>query len=425
MAGAVNRRVTFKLYPSRAQLVALERLHDLHRRLYNAALEERIEAWRRKDPLTGIGPSISFADQCESLTTIRQQDPAFLAVNAQSAQVTLKRLALAFRAFFRRCKAGETPGFPRFKARDRFPGFGFKTHGDGFRFTPCSGWRHGKLRLSGIGEIAARGEARTPGRVVCGDIQRKADGWFLSIVVACDPCREGGERQAGLDWGIETLATVAYAPGEYDQFENDRPLAAEQDALKVEQRALSSALRGKRSKRAAKMKRAMAVRHRRIANRRKDRNHQITARLVRDHKLIVTEELTVTNMTASAKGTVETPGTNVQAKAGLNRAILDATPGSFLNMLATKAEEAGCELIILNTRKERPSQTCPSCGVVRKKALAERRHQCGCGLVATRDQAAALAMLAAGLRLSGREPTWVRASGPETVHQSRSAARWR
>ena len=390
--------------------------------LYNAALEERIEAWRRKDPLTGIGTSISFADQCKSLTTIRQQDPAFLAVNAQSAQVTLQRLALAFRAFFRRCKAGETPGFPRFKARDRFPGFGFKTHGDGLRFTPCSGWRHGKLRLSGIGEIAARGEARTPGRVVCGDIQRKPDGWFLSVVVECDPCREGGEREAGLDWGIATLATVAYAPGEYDQFENDRPLAAEQDALKVEQRALSSALRGKRSKRAAKMKRAMAVRHRRIANRRKDRNHQITARLVRDHKLIVTEELTVTNMTASAKGTVETPGTNVKAKAGLNRAILDATPGSFLNMLATKAEEAGCELIILNTRKQRPSQTCPSCGVVRKKALAERRHQCGCGLLATRDQAAALAMLAAGLRLSGREPTWVRASGPETVHQSRSAA---
>ena len=81
----------------------------------------------------------------------------------------------------------------------------------------------------------------------------------------------------------------------------------------------------------------------------------------------MTEHLAVGNMTASAKGTIEKPGKNVKAKAGLNRAILDATPGSFLNMLATKAEEAGCELIILNTRKERPSQTCPSCGTVRKK----------------------------------------------------------
>jgi putative transposase len=405
-----------KLYPARAQKAALERRNDLHRTLYNAALEERIEAYRK------AGVSISFADQCKSLTTIRQQDPAFLAVNAQSAQVTLKRLDLAFRAFFRRCKAGETPGFPRFKSRDRFPGFGFKTHGDGFRFTPSSGWRHGKLRLSGIGDMPARGEARTPGRVVCGDVQRKADGWYLSLVVECEPHRECGKLEAGLDWGVETFATLAYAPGEYEGFENDRYLATEHDALKVEQRALSSALRGRRSRRAAKMKGAMARRHRKIANRRKDRNHQISARLVRAHKLIVTEELAVTNMTASAKGTIEKPGKNVAQKAGLNRAMLDATPGSFLNMLATKAEEAGCELVILNARKERPSQTCPSCRTVRRKALSEREHRCGCGFIATRDQAAALAMLAAWLRLSGREPTWARASGPETVHQSRSAA---
>ena len=59
---------------------------------------------------------------------------------------------------------------------------------------------------------------------------------------------------------------------------------------------------------------------------------------------------------------------------------------------------------------------------ISKKALAERVHQCGCGFAATRDQAAALAMLAAGLRFTGREPTWARASEPETVHQSREAA---
>jgi putative transposase len=416
MGNEVNRRVTYKLYPSRAQLAALERLHDLHRMLYNAALEERIQAYRM------ARVSISYADQCKSLTVIRQQDPAYLVVNAQSAQVTLKRLDLAFRAFFRRVKAGDEPGFPRFKSRDRFSGFGFKTHGDGFRFAPGQGWRHGKLRLSGVGEMTARGEARTPGRVVCCDIQRKVDGWYLSLVVECEPHRECGDREAGLDWGVETFATLAYAPGEYAEEQSDRPLAEEQEALKIESRALSNALCGRRSKRAAKTKRALARRHRRVANRRKDRNHQITARLVRAHKLIVTEELTPSNMTASAKGTAEKPGKNVKAKAGLNRAILDATPASFLNMLATKAEEAGCELVILNTRKHRPSQTCPSCGAVRKKALAEREHQCGCGFVATRDQAAALAMLVAGLRLSGREPTWARATAPETVHQSRAAA---
>ena len=107
----------------------------------------------------------------------------------------------------------------------------------------------------------------------------------------CESHRECGDREAGLDWGVETFATLAYAPGEYAEEENDRPLAAEQEALKTESRALSKALRGRRSKRAMKVRKALARRHRRVANRRKDRNHQITARLVRVHKLIATEEL--------------------------------------------------------------------------------------------------------------------------------------
>jgi len=68
----------------------MERLCDLHRQLYNAALEERIDAFRK------AGKSISFAEQCKSLTLIRQQNPEYLAINAQSAQVTLKRLDKAF-----------------------------------------------------------------------------------------------------------------------------------------------------------------------------------------------------------------------------------------------------------------------------------------------------------------------------------------
>jgi putative transposase len=119
----------------------------------------------------------------------------------------LKRLDLAFKAFFRRIRAGEEPGFPRFKAKERFPGFGgFKTHGDGFRFTPGKGWCHGKLRLSGVGEMTARGEARTPGRVVCCDLQRKADGWYLSLVVECEPHRESGDTGKPVSTGAWRLS---------------------------------------------------------------------------------------------------------------------------------------------------------------------------------------------------------------------------
>ena len=404
----VNRRVTYKLYPTAAQAAALERMTDLHRALYNAALEERIDAWRK------AGKSISFADQCKSLTVIRRECPEYLGIGCHSAQATLKRLDRAFAAFFHRVKAGEEPGFPRFKGRDRFPGFTYTSHGDGFRFTPGDNWKHGKLRLSGIGTMPARGEARTPGRIVSCDVQRKAEGWFLSLVVECQPHRERiANREAGLDWGVETFVTLAYGPGEYGAVENDRLLADEQDRLKAEQRALSTALRGRRSNRAKRMRRLMAKRHRRVANRRKDRAHKVTASLVAHHSLIVTETLTIKNMTASARGTVEDPGSQVAQKAGLNRAILDTAPGSLRSMLQTKAEEAGSEVLTLNSRKHRPSQTCPICGHVHKKPLSERRHQCErCGFRASRDQASALTMLAAGLTLKGREPAWV--ERPET-----------
>lgn len=411
-----NRRVTYKLYPSRAQAEALERVRELHRQLYNAALEERIDAYRK------CGKSIGYVDQCKSLTEIRTAHPEYLTTSCHAGQVTLKRLDLAFQAFFRRCKNGETPGFPRFKSKDRFPGFGYKVHGNGFRFTQGVNWRHGRLSLSGIGEMAARGEARTPGRIVRADIMRKVDGWFLSLVVECEPHRERGEMECGLDWGVETFATVARSLDDFDEFPNDRLFAQQHEALDKEQKALSKALRGKRSKRAAKARKRLARRWRRIANRRKNRNHQVTARLVRDHKLIVTERLAVENMTASAKGTVEKPGRNVKQKAGLNRAILDVTPGGFLSLLRCKAEEAGAELIVLETRKYKPSQTCPVSGEVRKKLLSDRTHTLPCGRVIGRDHAAALAMLVAGLRLLGREPAWAQSTAPETASHSRLAA---
>ena len=114
-------------------------------------------------------------------------------------------------------------------------------------------------------------------------------------------------------------------------------------------------------------------------------------------------------MTRSAKGTVEKPGKMVAQKAGLNREILDTAPGMFFQLLKYKAEEAGTILELINTRKVKPSQTCPGCDARAKKTLAERVHACGCGLRMSRDGAAALVMLQASAIFSGRKPA------PETT----------
>ena len=83
--------------------------------------------------------------------------------------------------------------------------------------------------------------------MVCADIQRKADGWFLSLVVACAPHRERtGDPVAGLDCGVETLATPCLGPFLFSQVENDRLLAREEGAIQAAQRDLSRPSRGRR-----------------------------------------------------------------------------------------------------------------------------------------------------------------------------------
>jgi len=132
-----NRKVTYRLYPNATQRERLQEMLGLHQRLYNTALEERIRVYKE------TGKGLSFADPCKVLTQWRKAVPALAGLNAQSEQVTLKRLHLAFQAFFRRVKNGETPGFPRFKNIHRYPGWGYKTHGDGWKLHPGAQGRPG------------------------------------------------------------------------------------------------------------------------------------------------------------------------------------------------------------------------------------------------------------------------------------------
>ena len=405
-----RRKITYRLYPSKTQGVALAKLLRSHQRLYNAALEQRIDAYQRR------GKSLGYQDQCKELTDLRRECPEFALANCSSQQRTLRRLDIAFQAFFHRVKArGDRAGFPRFKSFDAFPGFGFKSHGDGWRFTPGSDWKHGRLRLQGVGVIKARGQARQGGAVRACELLHRDGAWCLSLTLAwclsltleCEVIqREGGVAVCGLDWGIETFATLALSDGTERPIANPRRVSKAAKALRVAQRALARKKRGGKNRQRARRK--VAALHRRLASQRKEFLHQTSAALVDEFALIATEDLSIRNMTGSARGTAADPGKNVKAKAGLNREILDTAPGAFLAMLRYKASEAGTEYIEVPPRKLKPSQTCPACGRLEKKPLSQRRHNCpACGHAASRDGAAARVMLnwaMAQLAPAGREP---------------------
>lgn len=404
MSDARNlRKVTYRLYPTPKQAAALSDLLRSHQQLYNAALEERISAWSKANK------SVTYADQCKSLTELRRDLPEWAsAANCSSQQMTLRRLHKAFCAFFRRVKAGQTPGFPRFKSLGRFPGFSFKSHGDGWRFTPEDGWRHGSLRLAGVGQIRARGQARQGGEIRASDILHRDGRWYLSLTVAVSIPQRARQADGalGFDWGVETFMSGVTHTGESIRIDNPRWWQSEKERVVALQRAVSSK-RNKRSRRRREAVSKLAAARAKTARRRLDWMHKTTAKLAAQFALVATEQLQVASMTRSAAGALDQHGKNVAQKAGLNREILDTAPALFTSLLRCKVLETGGQWVEAPTRMLKPSQRCPACWATQKKALSDRTHSCAqCGHTEPRDIASARVVLRWALETedAGREP---------------------
>lgn len=388
----VNRRTTYRLYPTPAQETALETQREAHRLLYNAALEQRKAAWTRQRV------SLGYAQQCKDLTEVRQADSTPLP--AQAAQHTLKRVDRAFAAFFRRVQVGQTPGYPRFKSRRRFKGWSYPTHGDGWRLLPREGMQHGRLRLSGIGHVRIRGDARTIGTPKTCDIVYRHGKWYASVVIACQPVRTRGTDTMAFDWGVETFATITNLDETPSPVENPRFLRTSEARLQAVYQARDTKRKFSRGWRLAN--RRVAQIHSKIARQRLDFHHKQATAMVADAAVIITEQLQPANMVRRPKPKQdETTGqylpNGAAAKAGLNKAILDSAPAQFLDILRYKAAEADVWYVEAPTRTLKPSQRCHACWTVATKPLSQRWHTCPCGASCGRDTNSALVLLLWGV----------------------------
>ena len=394
-----NRKVNYKLYPNESQKLLLQNMQDLHRNLYNALLEQRIYAWQSNSKM-----HLSYEDQCKEITVLRTSFPEYKTINAQSLQETAKRLDRSFKNFFSRIKRHETPGFPRFKSKNRFSGWGYKTLGDGWRLhiseskkvTRKQKPRSGFVRISGVGRISIRGMARNAGVPKTMEVIQKGKDWFISVTFECKPERKSGEHISAFDWGVENFLTVVDETECIKIVENPRFLKKSSEKIVHVQKQTS--LKKLRSNNCRKLRVKLAQIHRKIANCRLNFMHKQSCSLVEDSKRIITEKLNVKNITRSPKPKYDEqtksylPNGSAQ-KAGLNKSILDTSPSQFLSMVHCKAEEAGYELEELPTRDLKPSQRCAQCSRVIKKELSERRHICSCGFQTTRDANSTLVML--------------------------------
>ncbi|WP_281282640.1 RNA-guided endonuclease InsQ/TnpB family protein [Nonomuraea terrae] len=387
----MRRSFKFLLRPTSKQAAALTQCLEDHRQLYNAALEHRRIAYRK------AGVTVRYGDQAGELKHIRADDPEGQSRwSFSSQQATLRRLDKAFAAFFARVKAGRTPGFPRFKGRGWFDTVEWPKDGDGCRWDsqpqhPTATY----VRLQGVGHVRVHQHRPVLGTVKTVSVKREGSRWY--VVLSCDdvpaePLPATG-AVVGIDMGVASLVTTS----DNVHRENPRYLAVAADRLAAAQRDLARKKPG--SKRRRKEVARIAALHGKVRRQRLDYAHKAANALVRDYDVIVHEDLRISNMTRSASGTIEAPGRNVAQKSGLNRSILDAGWGVFLQILAHKAESAGRELIAVNPAST--SRTCSCCGHCAKENRAtQAEFRCtACGHAAHADVNAAINILRAGLAL--------------------------
>jgi putative transposase len=385
----VRRSYKFRLRPTARQHVLLRQCLDANRELYNAALQERRDAYRWA-VRTGNKMPVNFLSQSAQVKDIRALRPDVAAWSSKSFYLTLRQLDKAFVAFFRRVKAGETPGYPRFKSADRFNSFTVQ-YNDGGRWIDEAS----HVRIIGIGHIKATAHRAVEGRVKTITLKREGRHWY--VVLSCDevPAKPLTLTGAviGLDVGIASFATTS----DGDQIENPRHGRVGAERLVEAQAVLARKQRGSANRN--QTRETVGRRRRKIARQRLDFHHKTARRLIADNDVVCVEALKIAPMTRSAKGTLEAPGTNVAAKSGLNRSILDAGWGQFLEILRAKAEEAGRTVIAVNPRHT--SQTCNECGHVDAgNRVVQAEFRClACGHSSHADVNAARNVLGAGLAL--------------------------
>jgi putative transposase len=358
----VIRAFKYRLYPTATQQELLKDQLSEACRLYNAALQERRDAYRSHKK------SLTYYDQANQLKEIRANGDLGVA-NYSCCQDVLKRIDKAFKAFFRRVKTGQKPGFPRFKSNRRYNSITFPSHGDGNKLLE----KH--LRVQGVGDIKIKLHRPVSGKIKTVSVKRESNHWYVcfSCEVSAQPLPEN-TNQVGIDVGLESFATLS--TGEI--VENPRWFRQAEKRLRRAQRRVSR--RKKFSNRWRKACQFVANIHREISNQRRDFHHKLSREIVDANQFIAIEDLNVKGL----------------ASGMLAKSVADVGWSSFFNMLSYKAESAGRVLVKVDPRGT--SQRCP-CGKPSPKKLSDRTHKCSCGLITTRDHASSLEILRLGRSL--------------------------
>lgn len=360
----MKKNFKYRIYPTKAQATQFETTLYLCSELYNAALQERKEAYK-------LGRvSLSVYDQMKELPETKSVRDDLRQVHSQVLCDVLRRLDKAYQTFFQRVKSGKgKAGFPRFRSAKRYDSFTY----------PQSGFvmREKSIMLSKIGEIKCKIHRPVEGIIKTCMIKREADEWY--VIFSCDAVPEKPQHRTGeeigIDVGLENFAALSNG----EMIPNPRHAKKARVKLRRAQRKLARCKKG--SKRRKKQVARVAKQHLKVKRQRRDFHFKVAAQLVHRFDVIHFEQLNIRNMVRNKR---------------LAFSISDAAWFQFQQIVAFKAEEAGKQVTRNNARNS--SNECSMSGEIKKKPLSQRFHVLPNGEKIHRDHNAALNILRRGQR---------------------------
>jgi len=362
----------FRLYPSKSQRTKMNGVLDACRWVHNKTIEVRKEAWQER------GESVSYYEAKRLLPVWKAQHEFLNQAHSQSLQDAAMRVDLAFKAFFRRVKLRETPGYPRFKGRDRYNSFTFpQAYATGVKILD-----NGRIRLSKIGDVKVKMHRDVVGKLKTVTVRQDSVGnWYVTLSCEFEPdfssLPEPPVESVGVDLGLAKFAVLSN--GEVIQ----RQRFAKRDEKDIARLHRKKEGLPKGSVERRKALRSLQHAYKRQRNRRTDFAHQESRKLVNQYGLIVFEKLNIQDMQSNGKKVI-------------NRGIADVAWNQFVQFIAYKAAWAGRGVVLVDPKNT--TQMCSGCGEIVKKDLSVRIHDCPyCGLKTDRDHNAALNILARGL----------------------------
>lgn len=357
------RSYKYRLYPRPAQERNLFRILAVARNWYNMCLADRKYGYELE------GRRVTFKDQSAQVKLYRATIPSARQIAFSALKCATQDVDKAFRAFFRRVKAGEKPGYPRFKGVNRFNSFGFPTYGNGVKIDGK------RLRVFGAGRIPVRWHRPLPehGIIKTVRILHRAGQWYVvfAVEVPDEPPLPKTGRSVGIDVGLTALITTS----DGDKVDNPQFYRKAQQKLRVLQRKLARAKKGSKNRR--KALKAVQRQYAHIADQREDFLHKLSTSLVRTFDRIALEDLRVRNMVRNTR---------------LSKSILDSGWSIFREYLTYKAASAGRQIAFVDPAYT--SRCCSNCGAMFENFdLSVRWVDCPCGLSLGRDHNAAINIL--------------------------------